>query len=153
MIKYRWAIIIILIAVIFVNWYYYLQVYNYIKVVIYKALIYIGLDSIFSAKAIEAVYAKGISIFLLALQNAALSLMVVYVYFKKDPKILRMGTILLFSYTFGCLCWSLTSYLMNWQYLYAISRESLDTLASPLIEASLIPILHLYQASLSQKRD
>jgi hypothetical protein len=149
--KYRWIVITALVAVIFINWYFYLQSYTYVKEWLFKALVSIGLDSVVSLQTIKNILSKGLAVLLLALQNACLSMLIVYVYFRKDMFLVRIAVWILGIYTLACLGWSLTAHIAGWNYLYAISREALDTLASPLIEITLIPVLHLYKASLSQK--
>jgi hypothetical protein len=140
----RTLILIFLVIVLLINWFFYNDTFTFFKQWVTNGDLGVSL-----AQKIGAVKAKrllmGPLFLILMLFNAGLSMVIIYVYFKKNPKITWLGFKILTIYSICTGVLLSSGYLANNEYVYAIMRRAVDMLASPMVEAVLIPLLKLYQ--------
>lgn len=132
---FRRSVLGLLVAVMFVNWYYYESSYAYLQEWIGYV---VGLA--FGARGIEI--GKLLGYVCLLLGNASLSLCIVHLFFY-DKAITKEAfgyLALYFCITFGGVC---LTYVLGNAELYGYARAAADLLASPLVECTLIPVMKL----------
>lgn len=146
--KYRKVLLVALLLLVFINFYSYRPLLEEINQPNkYKDLY----DKLFSGLIPLRVFNKliigGFSFFILSFFNALLSACVLFVYFYADPSIVKLGVGILATYWVATILVGSVAYLAGWNALFITTKQAISILPSPLIEASLIPILKLYQNS------
>jgi hypothetical protein len=147
--KLRAVLLVVLVIVLFINWYFYLDTYYAFQAFnrgLIDSLKQIMPQSIAgNEKLVGEIIPKGISYVMLTALNICLSLTIIFIYFR-DKKITLQGAKMMGIYFFTAFFAMNLFYFLGYHEYFMSARYALNLLATPLVECSMIPILKLANA-------
>lgn len=143
--QYRGLLLVVLVATVFVNWYFYNDLRNYCVEGMQGWALIAWLETFLSERTVYLVVIKG-SVFILSLIiNSLLSFSIIYVFFNQKTHLIKVGGIIILVYAGIIIVGQVLAYIFSIKALFIKFHFALHILISPLMEAALIPILQLYE--------
>ena len=145
--KIRIALLALLIIMLFVNWYHFINVYDFLQAISKSIIDAILPNGLFGHEQLQSTnLSKGISYLVMMFLNVCLSLTIIFVYFQKW-KIVRQAIVIIGIYFVVGMIAMFTLHTLGMRNYYKSARYALDILASPLVECAMIPMLKLLNTS------
>jgi hypothetical protein len=136
-----------LVVALFTNWYYYQGMYQGMRNWAMQGSLSLWLATQIGSFATKFILVG--SVFgILTLLNAGLSLLIIHIYFNKDPRVTRFAFRVFAVYTGALLTLGILSFTLKQSYILDSVRHAMSILPTPMVEAVMIPLMKLYQRSL-----